>query len=396
MKWASAVSEEADLSVAMRQAAGEIRHQLGTEEPDLILLFVSPHHEPDYDEVPGEVRRHFPMSTVVGCSGGGVVGGGREVEHAPAVSLMAAVLPGVAITAFHIDADDSDALVNHAEVWHEVMDVDPDQPVHFIVLPDPFSCDARGILASLDKAYPAASKIGGLASGAQSPGENVLFVDDECLDEGAVGVALNGPLVMDTIVAQGCRPVGSPMFVTRAYRNRILELDGERPTELLADLYEELSPSDKALFRNSLFVGVVMREGLDEYGPGDFLIRNIVGVDAETGVLSIGELVRDGEVIQFHLRDADTSAEDLAALLRDYKQRGAAEPVAALLFSCLGRGEVLYGEPNHDSRMIAEHLGPLPIGGFFCSGEIGPINRKTFLHGYTSSIALFRRRDESH
>lgn len=392
MRWASFVSEEPDLQVAARQAASAVREQLGGQEPDLILLFASPHHQEDYAQVPVEVRRYFPDCTIVGCSGGGVVGGGREVEHSPALSLTAAALPGVAITSFYVNAEDSEALVAHADVWHEVMQVQKDQPVHFILLPDPFSCDARGMLASLDEAFPASSKIGGLASGAQRPGDNALFIDDESHPEGAVGVVLNGPLEMDTIVAQGCRPVGSAMFVTRVFRNRILELDGQRPTEVLADVYEELPAADRALFRHSLFVGVVMDRGLDSYGAGDFLIRNIVGVDPETGVLSIGEVVEPGTVIQFHLRDAASSARDLETLLREYRSRDGGEPDAALLFSCLGRGEVLYGEPDHDSRMIAEHLGPLPIGGFFCNGEIGPVNRRTFLHGYTSSIALFRNR----
>lgn len=392
MRWASFVSEEPELPVAARQAAQEVRRQLAGADPDLLLVFVSAHHEEDYELVPAEVASYFPGATLIGCSGGGVVGGGREVEHSPALSLTAAVLPDIAITAFHVGADESDALVSSHEVWHEIMDVDPEQPVHFIVLPDPFSCDARGLLDSLDQAFPASAKIGGLASGAQQPGDNVLFIDDEAVDEGAVGVVLNGPLDMDTIVAQGCRPVGSAMFVTRAFRNKILEIDGQRPTEAMADLYEQLPLRDQDLFRHSLFLGVVMNPGLDAYGPGDFLVRNIVGVDPETGVLSVGEMVQPGQVVQFHLRDASTSAEDLSSLLQAYKSRTGGVPEGVLLFSCLGRGEVLYGEPDHDCRVIAEHLGGMPIGGFFCNGEIGPVNRRTFLHGYTSSIALFRSR----
>jgi small ligand-binding sensory domain FIST len=135
-----------------------------------------------------------------------------------------------------------------------------------------------------------------------------------------------------------------------------------------------------------------MADGLQEYAQGDFLIRNIVGLDGDSGMVAIGEFVSRGQVVQFHLRDAEASSRDLETLLDDYRSRsGEIEtPDGALLFSCLGRGEVLYGVPDHDSRTIAERLGPIPIGGFFCQGEIGPVNRQTYIHGYTSSIALFR------
>jgi small ligand-binding sensory domain FIST len=217
-------------------------------------------------------------------------------------------------------------------------------------------------------------------------------MNDSVYPDGAVGVRLHGNLDMDTIVAQGCRPVGGPVFITGAARNRILEIDGRRPTEIMAEIFHELDPGDQDLFRRALFVGVVMNEGRSEYGHGDFLIRNVVGVDPETGTLTVAEVLHAGQVIQFHVRDALMSAADLEGSLQRYVGGQPQRPAGILLFSCLGRGETLYGEPDHDSRMIAGHLGPTPIGGFFCNGEIGPVDRRTFLHGYTSSIGVFRPR----
>ena len=391
MKWAAFLSEEACLDVAVQQVSGEIDRALGGRQPDLLLLFASNHHADDYQEVPQEVRRHFPSARFLGCSGGGVVGGGREIEHAPALSMTAAILPDVRIEPFHLDSDQSDQLIEEPQLWHRCLDVDMSRPAHFVLLADPFSCDARGLLASLDAVYPESRKVGGLASGVSRPGDNALFIDDDVRNEGVAGLLLNGDIAMDTIVAQGCRPIGPLLFITSAARNRILELDGRRPTELLGELYDELSAADRKLFRHSLFIGVVMTEGRSAYSRGDFLVRNLVGVEPETGVITVAELVQPGQVVQFHLRDADTSAEDLDALLREYKNSNGATPDGALLFSCLGRGETLYGEPDHDSRMINSRLGEMPIGGFFCSGEIGPVERRTFVHGYTSSIALFRQ-----
>jgi small ligand-binding sensory domain FIST len=307
--------------------------------------------------------------------------------------MTAAVLPDVRLELFHVDSLDSDRLIEEPAQWHRRLDVDTSHPAHLVLLADPFSCDARGLLSSLDSAYPDSRKVGGLASGASRPGDNALFIDDDVWTEGVAGLLLNGDIAMDTIVAQGCRPIGPPLFITNAVRNRILELDGRRPTELLGVLYDELSTEDRKLFRHSLFLGMVMNEGRSEYSRGDFLVRNLVGVEPESGVITVGELVQSGQVVQFHLRDADTSAEDLDALLREYKNSNGATPDGALLFSCLGRGEALYGMPDHDSRMINDRLGEMPIGGFFCNGEIGPVDRRTFVHGYTSSIALFRQQE---
>ena len=145
--------------------------------------------------------------------------------------------------------------------------------------------------------------------------------------------------------------------------------------------------------RVSLFVGIVMRDNQLEYGRGDFLIRNIIGADRETGRLAVGALLREGMVVQFHLRDAATSAEDLRSLLSRY-ERGSRDsrPEGSVLFSCLGRGAALYGEPDHDMTEFHRQLGDIPLGGFFCNGEIGPVHGTTFLHGYTSSFGLFRSR----
>ncbi|HTM19139.1 MAG TPA: FIST C-terminal domain-containing protein, partial [Kofleriaceae bacterium] len=194
-----------------------------------------------------------------------------------------------------------------------------------------------------------------------------------------------------TVVAQGCRPIGAPLFATRAEGNLIHELDGTPAVEVLESLYSELPARDQALFRTSLFIGVVMDERREVYRQGDFLVRNLIGIDARSGALAVSARLRANAVVQFQLRDADTSAADLQALL---DARDGDAPAGALLFSCMGRGEMLYGRPHHDAEMFRARVGAVPLGGFFCNGEIGPVAGRTHLHGYTSSFALFRpRRD---
>jgi small ligand-binding sensory domain FIST len=203
-----------------------------------------------------------------------------------------------------------------------------------------------------------------------------------------VGVALSGNVTVDTIVAQGCRPIGQPMFVTRCERNVLHELDGRRAIVVMQALHDTLSPRDRELLRSSLFLGVVMDESRQEYTHGDFLIRNVLGIDPQQGSLVVGTALHQGQVVQFHLRDAQTSAEDLTALLARYRER----PAGSLLFSCLGRGQHLYGQADHDTEAFRAAVGDVPLGGFFCNGEIGPVRGRTFLHGYTSAFGLFRPR----
>jgi small ligand-binding sensory domain FIST len=205
---------------------------------------------------------------------------------------------------------------------------------------------------------------------------------------------LQGNITVDTVVAQGCRPIGKAMRITRCQRNLLQELDGEAPLAVLRDMFQRLGQRDQELMRNSLFLGVVMDEFIEAPKQGDFLIRNVVGMDARSGVMAIGELLKEGQLVQFHLRDAQTSADDLTAVLDRYVEDNRENQAqGALLFSCLGRGQYLYGRPNHDTEIFRGRLGTVPLGGFFCNGEIGPVSGTTFLHGYTSSFGIFRPKD---
>lgn len=388
MRWASAVSTAPDLQRAVSEAADQVRGGLD-RAPSLTLAFASGQYGPDLKYVPELLLAELGKTLVMGCSAGGVIGGGREIEHEPALALTAAVLPGVDVRPFFLDRMPAGST---ARSWTESLGVPAGGANCFVLLPDPFTFESEPLLRGLDTWYPDAVKIGGLASGASEPGSSMLFLERTAYRTGVVGVALAGDVRVDTVVAQGCRPIGEPMFVTRSDRNMIWQLDGEPAVTVLRDLYERLSPSDQALARHSLFLGIVMSEGRQEYHQGDFLIRNLVGIEISSGTVAVGAVVPESSIVQFHLRDAHTSAQDLHSHLARYGASGSGAPHGALLFSCLGRGKGLYGRPDHDSEVFREHLGDVPMGGFFCNGEIGPVNRTTFLHGYTSSFALFRPR----
>ncbi len=397
MKWSSAISEGTTLADAFDECAGKLEDGLGELTPDLVAAFVSPHYAPDYETLTMLAAERFGTALLVGCSGGGVIGAATEVENRPGLALTAACLPGVKLTPFHIQygaLPDGDA---PPDEWGSLVSTPVGSEVDFLILADPFSMQGEQLLMGLDYAFPRSAKIGGLASGAHQEGGNALFLGAEMHRDGVVGVAFEGDVQIDTVVAQGCRPIGEPMHITSSRRNILLEVDRRTPFEVLKEIFMTLDERDRELAQHSLFLGVVMDELNDNPRLGDFLIRNIVGVDAQRGALAVGEMLKEGQTVQFHLRDAQTSSQDLNAMLEQYVSGlpdGGQSEAGALLFQCLGRGEYLYGRPDHDTGMFTDMVGAVPLTGFFCNGEIGQVGEATFLHGYTSSFGIFRPKSD--
>ena len=391
MKWTSALSENPVLGDAIAECAVAIKNSVEGEPLDLAVAFISPHYEDSYDLVADLTAESLGAKHVFGCSGGGVIGNGLEIEQRAGISITAAVLPNVDIKPFHLQADQVPDLDSGPDKWEDIIGVQAAKDPHFVMIADPYSFPVQDLLMGMDYAYPRATKIGGLASGASRQGGNALFLDGEVLRSGAIGLALDGNITVDTVVAQGCRPIGSPMRISKSDHNMLLELDGQPPMEVLRNMLQVLPDRDQELLRHSLFLGVVTDEFIENPVQGDFLVRNVVGMDQSTGALAIGEMLKEGQLVQFHLRDAETSTDDLQAVLTRYANEHRENDIpGALLFSCLGRGQYLYGKPNHATDMFREKLGDVPLGGFFCNGEIGPVSGTTFLHGYTSSFGLFR------
>lgn len=394
MQWFSTLMVDRPPVEALAECTDIMLEKGRGRQPDLLLAFVSGHSLETTDLVLKKLSEKFPESLSIGCTAGGVVGNGREIEHQPALSVTAAWLPEVRLSAFHLSDESALKILDDSEQLRRTLGISEEEQPEFILLSDPFSFDPSSFLKALDENFPASGKIGGLASGARAPGGNRLFLKNKSYDSGLVGVALSGDIAMDTLVAQGCRPIGVPMFITRGKDHVLLELDGQPALQVLGELYQILNPSDRELFNHSLFLGIAMRGHQQEYHAGDFLIRNLAGILEQEGGIAVGAHLSEGQVVQFHLRDKSTSAHDLENLCRRYQMAHGAEGPAqgALLFSCLGRGVHLYGEADHDSKLIQKILGEVPIGGFFCNGEIGPVHHQTFLHGYTSSVGLFRKK----
>ena len=398
MQWANALSTRPSLEAAVADVVERASSSLQAPA-DLGLVFISSAFASEYPRLLPLLQERLPETTVlIGCSGGGIIGMTQrgqmqELEDSPALSLSLAHLPGVKVQAFHVVAEELPDPDSSPDAWVELLDISPDEQPQFILLSEPFSSGINDLVQGLDFAYPGSVTVGGQASGSPMPGRAGLFCNNRLYRSGTVGVALSGNIVLETIVAQGCRPIGKPYIVTKGERNVLLELDEQPPLEVLRDLINSLSDADRQLAEHSLFIGVVRNEFKQNLEQGDFLIRNLLGVDPKVGAIALGDRIRPGQRIQFHLRDAQTSAEDLEWLLERYQKQTQSHPPAAgaLMFSCVGRGEGLYGQPNFDSGLFSRYLNDIPLGGFFCGGEIGPVGGSTFVHGYTSVFGICRQ-----
>lgn len=355
---------------------------------DVAFLFFTAHHREDAERVVEKVWLELDPQAAVGCSAEGVIGVDREIERAPGMALLVGSMPDVRIHPFHIPVDDWRELLNDHEALAERVGAGPETRA-VVALGDPFTTPLTQLLASMDAAARGVPLVGGMASSAAAAGGNVLVRNDEVYDDGIVGLSLSGPLGIQTVVSQGCRPIGRPVVVTAARDNVIEQLGGKPAMQVLRDLVENLGGLDQRLLRNGLFIGQAISEYRETFGRGDFLVRNVIGVDEASGAVRTADYVKPGRTVQFHLRDAETADEDLSMML-DAQRTRATPAAAALLFSCNGRGTRMFADPCHDVAAARASMPATPVAGFFAAGEFGPVGGRNFVHGHTASFALIR------
>lgn len=355
--------------------------------PDVIMVFASAHLQDDLQRISEAVWHHAGSMIVIGCASSGVIGRGIEVEDEPAVSLMAMELPG----AFLRPVRFTQGMLEEARdaTLAERIGVDPALVNGWFVLGDPFKMDGALLVERLNAAYPGLPVIGGLLAPAAGQRQTWVMLNGQTYGDGGVGLSIGGAFDLMPIVSQGCEPIGETWTIT-SVDDKWIETISNRPAlQMLTDTLATLPIDMQQEAHNHLVAGLAANEYRETFGRGDFLIRNVIGFQRETGSIALGARPRVGQTIQFQLRDAATADLDLTATLLEAQLRlGGREPVAGLLASCSGRGASLFGIPNHDAAAIERRFPGLPLAGLIAAGEIGPVGSKTFIHGFTSSLGL--------
>jgi len=374
--FAAGLSENPELVQAVQEAVAQVRVGLGPgDPPDLVVLFVTPHHRSLVPEAAKFVRESLRPGTLLGCAAESVIGGRREVEHGPGLSLWA-------------------GRTGPVEPFHLSVTITPDGPTitgwpdgmatatGMLVLADPFSFPTPDFLERLDEHHRGLPLVGGMALVSPEPGDNQLVLNGDVLQEGAVGALLGTGVHVSAVVSQGCRPIGAPYVVTRAEGNVVFELGSRPPLERLKELTTTLEPAELSLLNRGVHLGLVVDEHKLSFGRGDFLIRNVLGGDVGNGAIKLDDEIEVGATVQFQVRDAGSADEDLRQLVAGRSAD------AALLFTCSGRGRRLFRQADHDAGIVSDGLGGAPLAGMFCAGEIGPVGDRSFLHEFTASVAL--------
>jgi small ligand-binding sensory domain FIST len=347
------------------------------------FVFASSDYRPHLADFLELIQVHGHAPIIAGSSGSGLLGTATEAERAAGFSLLFLNLPETELFPCHFTEAQAQDASTPAD-WRKLAGTDSVDA--WIVLADPSAIAIEPWIEEWNETFPGIPCIGGLGSGGAG-GDDIFVFHDRQLIEGGVAIGFRGGLRVRAIISQGCRPIGEPLTITGADQNIVTSLASRPAYEALTEAFEALPETAKPRARGNLFAGLAMSEYVDEYKTGDFLVRNILGADAQNGAVALGAWPRVGQTLQFQLRDRESAAAELRALLAAADQ-SKNRPFASLVFSCTGRGKNLFGGPNHDAGAIAAQFGPIPSAGFFCNGEIGPVGPRNFIHGYTASIAL--------
>jgi len=369
---------------AVRNAAQECLQEIGGSVT-CVFAFVAADFRPHLEDFLELIQVHGHAPLVVGCSASGLIGAGVELEHSTGFSLLFLHLPGTVVTPFVLRNSQVEESTGPA-YWNKISGLAAGEVDVWMLLANPVNFPIERLLLEWNKAYPKVPCIGGLGSGGPSGDDIFIFRNRELIEDGSIALALKGGVRVHPLLSQGCNPIGHPLAVTGAAKNTLLALGGKPAYEVLASAFESLSDEEKRRAQGNLFAGLATSEYLDDFKRGDFLIRNILGADAETGAVTIAAYPRVGQTLQYQLRDRHSADEDFRERLLALRN---VKPFASLMFSCTGRGKNLFGTANHDAGALDRNFPALPGAGFFCNGEIGPVGGANFVHGYTVSLALF-------
>jgi small ligand-binding sensory domain FIST len=389
-RFAAALSTQENTTSAVEEVCRTALAQLAAK-PDVAFVFVSPHHADDLARIGEMICERIGGESLLGCTGESIVGNEREVESTPAISLWLASLPGTKLSLMHLDFEQTQEGGSFTG-WPSDLPEPWPTGAAMLLLGEPFSFPADELVRRLNEDRPGVPVLGGMASGGVAPGENRLLLGRQQFDQGAVAAMIWGAVQVRSVVSQGCRPIGQPFVVTKAEGNVIHELGGAPALARLQQVFGTLSEREQIMVRQGVHVGRVLSEYQDEFQRGDFLVRNVIGADPKSGAIAIGDFVRPGQTVQFHVRDAQSADEDLRELLSAAKHGDSTQTRGALLFTCNGRGTRLFSSSDHDAGCLRDVLDQIPVAGFFAQGEIGPVGGKNFLHGFTASVALFESR----
>jgi small ligand-binding sensory domain FIST len=389
MPFASAHSNAPFVNQAAEEVCEAALAKLGGAAPGLAIVFFTPHYAADAEELAQTLHQRLNAKAMIGVVGEWILEGNKDIENRPGLALwLGSWDDSVSIDTFKLDMEDTPDGPSLFGWPDALLEANPENSL-LITFADPHTFPAIDLyLPTLNESHPGLRLCGGMASNPVGPGQPCFLFQNEAVSEGSVSVLLRGLPSLKTIVSQGCRPVGKTAVVTKAKDNIILEIGGQSPLKFLREIVEEATQEDKNLMDQGLLLGLAFNEYQETFGPGDFLVRNLIGFDRRTGAMALSDRIRPGQTVQFQVRDPESMDRDLNEMLSALKGTEF-QPQAGLLFSCNGRSSKVFSVSDHDASAIQNSFGPIPLAGFFAAGEFGPVGDKCYIHSFTASAVFF-------
>jgi small ligand-binding sensory domain FIST len=339
---------------------------------DLAFIYLAEQFAGDADRIIDYLRERSGITHWVGCVGMGLCSNGRETYDEAALSVLVTPFDSESFRLIPTFENTPDEWLKATQAWRERT-----LATVAVVHGDPSATALPEQLVALSDGLQGGFLIGGIAS-AQT---DAVQIADRSTRGGLSGVVLSGNIAVSTGLTQGCSLIGDKHVVTSCTRN-IIERIGDRPAlEVLKEAIGDVLSRDLSRIGGYIFAALPV-QGSD---TRDYLVRNLVGIDADRGLVAIGDHVESGMEIQFARRDANTAHDDLAQMVDHLKDRLPGPPRGGLYHTCLGRGRHLFGDHSAELKQIGEALGDVPLAGFYANGEISH-NR---LYGYTGVLTLF-------
>jgi small ligand-binding sensory domain FIST len=374
---------------AAREAAERAVASLPDQRADFAIVFATAEHGDSLSDLLDAISGAVSTPYVAGCSAAGMLVGEREIEDGPAVGVLAVRSDAIRGTPFLFQDTGDAGLTAGVNAGQRLLTSRGTNDL-VLVWPDPHAVRPDRLLQGLDATLGPVPVAGGAASSALPGGATFQFAGSQASSGCVSGLRLGGTFRHHLALTQGCRPLGAPMRVTSAHDNLVLEVDGIAAYEALrAAAPSEFFDNPKATM-NALTIALLPEPGESVLRPGEYLVRNIVAVDPDTGVIAVAAEVEEGQLILFALREPSAAREDVSRMA---ERVAAAAPHGGykfgLYFNCLARGRSLYGRECVDSAALTRHLPGVPLLGFSCNAEIAPLRGANHLFTYTGVLVLF-------
>ncbi len=361
-------------SANWQDALDSCLEQLGEvpEAANLGFVYITDSFANHLQDIHEALRKSTAIQHWTGTVGIGICATATEYHQTPAIAIMIGGFPANSFRVLPFYNRAADHLPGGWEDWLQ------SSPAHLAVIHgDPTNSNLPQLLGQLYDELPGGYLVGGLSS---SHGAHPQLADD-LLEGGLSGVIFNDQVAVATALSQGCTPIAEIRTITDCDKNIINYIDRRPALDVFNDDIGEILARDLKRAAGYIFAGLP----IENSDTADYLVRNLIGIDTEGKRIAIGDIIRPGDKIQFCRRDGKTAQEDMQRMLDDLKKRLKGSPRGGLYYSCLGRGEALFGEDSAELKMIRESLGDFPLVGFFANGEV--FNQR--LYGYTGVLTLF-------